>query len=57
MSSPVPGSRWANLAGSTGAAFLGIAETVGSMGVLAYLSYDVPLRTFCDMRLVDWSDL
>jgi len=34
MSSPATGSRWANAAGSTGAAFLELAETVGGMGVL-----------------------
>jgi phospholipid/cholesterol/gamma-HCH transport system permease protein len=34
MSSPAPASRWVNAAGSTGATFLGIAETVGSMGLL-----------------------
>lgn len=34
MSSPATGGRLANMAGSTGAAFLGVAETVGGMGVL-----------------------
>ncbi|HEY3817075.1 MAG TPA: ABC transporter permease [Polyangiaceae bacterium] len=34
MSSPATGSRWVNVAESTGAAFLGVAETVGGMGVL-----------------------
>jgi phospholipid/cholesterol/gamma-HCH transport system permease protein len=34
MSSPATGSRLANVAESTGVAFLGIAETVGGMGVL-----------------------
>ena len=34
MSSPATGSRWVNVAESTGAAFLGLAETVGGMGVL-----------------------
>ncbi|MGD0528482.1 MAG: ABC transporter permease [Polyangiaceae bacterium] len=34
MSSPATGSRMANVAESTGAAFLGVAETVGGMGVL-----------------------
>src|ERR1700679_2752325 len=34
MSSPATGSRLVNVAESTGAAFLGVAETVGGMGVL-----------------------
>src|SRR5450759_5253130 len=34
MSSPATGGMWMNLAGSTGAAFLEIAETVGGLGVL-----------------------
>src|SRR5271154_4316402 len=34
MSSAATGSRWVNVAASTGAAFLGISETIGGMGVL-----------------------